>query len=715
MLSNKYQRRVEKYILGGRQKMTLESILLSIKNGDAISVAKNAHSSISIIEDGVFYVQPNYNEIKRNTKSKFIIFSAPGASGKTALAKYVSNKYKGIYWDLSQIALGENSFHGTLWRALNQDGFINYFAQLKEGKSVLVLDAFDEAEMISGRSGVEFFLNDLDEATKEFENPSVLLFARTESASFIADYCEENNISYAQYEIGFFEEHNAKEFIRKKLQADGKVISQTVNECIDQQFNTIKRLLGEVEDSKSFLGYAPVLEALARAYDEERNTIKLLERLKQEDVSSTKIVYSILDYLLEREQNKVCQAVKEKWSAKYPEFIEWDKVYSKKEQIVRIAEYILLGNVEESSFYDELIMPDELYVEYYDSIKRFLPQHPFLQNLIEDGHSDFTGPAFRDYVLAALLSEDKYIDLATEYFGVNNKNVHVSSQLLIDFYYYISNGKVQGDIFFILYDSYKAKETAEKHALVDIIQSGAETYLKFALKAIGKDLSIDEMEFELCKDIINVSKLSNAFIDAEKKVVIGDSKNNARISNSTILAGEIVFNSGCIEIEAKAPGCCLLFSQNDVINQRGETPRFEIRSEQDDLVKIDFPNIDSYFKLRKYKYTYEQSDSNDYLKFNLFVKKIMNCMRKHRKDAPAKDREFIDNEIINKSAFKRSAMTFLNDIGIIYVDSKETHLYKLNVEALTKHGLNWMDFGCGVGDELQNLYQEFLAWNNKNS
>ena len=162
-------------------------------------------------------------------------------------------------------------------------------------------------------------------------------------------------------------------------------------------------------------------------------------------------------------------------------------------------------------------------------------------------------------------------------------------------------------------------------------------------------------------------------------------------------------------------GGCLLFSKKDVINQRGEALRFEIRSEQDDLVKIDFPNIDSYFKLRKYKYAYEQSDANDYLKFNLSVKKIMNCMRKHRKDAPAKDREFIDNEIINKSAFKRSVMTFLNEIGIIYIDSKETHLYKLNVEALSKHGLNWMDFGCSVGDELKNLYKEFLMWDSKQS
>lgn len=187
-------------------------------------------------------------------------------------------------------------------------------------------------------------------------------------------------------------------------------------------------------------------------------------------------------------------------------------------------------------------------------------------------------------------------------------------------------------------------------------------------------------------------------------MVIGDSKNSARIFNSTILVSEIIFNSGCIEIETKSPGCCLLFSQKEVLNQRGEALRFEIRSEQDDLVKIDFPNIDSYFKLRKYKCTYEQSDSNDYLKFNLFVKKIMNCMRKHKKDAPAKEREFIDNEIINKSTFKRSVMTFLNVIGIIYVGSKETHLYKLDVEALTKHSLNWTDFGKDTHNTLWRVF-----------
>lgn len=83
-------------------------------------------------------------------------------------------------------------------------------------------------------------------------------------------------------------------------------------------------------------------------------------------------------------------------------------------------------------------------------------------------------------------------------------------------------------------------------------------------------------------------------------------------------------------------------------------------------------------------------------------------MRKHRKDAPAKDREFIDNEIINKNDFRRNVMNFLLSINVIYIDSKEPHLYKLNVDSLAQLGLNWMDFGYNVDDELKNLYKMYL-------
>ena len=710
MISRLHYNRIIKYITGDKRTMTLESIMSAINTGDGVDIMKEAHSSISTIKDEVFYVQPNYDEIKKDSEAKFIIFSAPGASGKSALAKYIAFKHKGIYWDLSQITLGENSFHGTLWRALNQDGFINYFQNIKNGKSVLVLDAFDEAEMISGRSGVEFFLNDLNEATSGSTCPTVFLFARTESAAFIADYCEKKDIRFSQYEIGFFAEYNAKEFVKKKLEAEGKNITATVNECINQQFVVINRLLGQAEISNSFLGYAPVLEALAKAYDEERNTIKLLERLKTEDISSTKIVYSILDYLLDREHEKVCSAFREKWSIKYPEFTDWNEVYSKKEQIVRIAEYILLGGVEEKSFYECREMPDELYGDYYDSIKLFLPQHPYLQNLLHGEGFTFTGPAFRDYILASLLADERYIDLALEYFSTNLKTVHFSSQLLIDFYYHISTGGIRGNIFHILYDSYKAKETAVKHAVINMNQGGDEIYLNLGLKNEENGQVVDELEFRVYEgEAIHLSKLSNATIDIERTVVIGDAQNSARIYNSSIIANEIVFNSNCIEIEAKEPGYCLLVSEKDAVNRMRDIPKFEIRVEADELLKIDIPNINNYYRLRKYQYNFESFSVADYFKFNLAVKKIMNCMRKHRKDVPAKDKEFIDNEIINKNEFRRSIMDFLIQLGIIFVDSREPHLYKLDVDVLAAHGLNWNDFGCDVDDELRNLYKEFMV------
>lgn len=125
------------------------------------------------------------------------------------------------------------------------------------------------------------------------------------------------------------------------------------------------------------------------------------------------------------------------------------------------------------------------------------------------------------------------------------------------------------------------------------------------------------------------------------------------------------------------------------------------------LVKISIPNINNYYKLRPYKYDFEALDGDDYLRFCMFVKKIMNCLRKHRKDAPAKDKEFIDNEIISKNQFKQKVMQFLINKGIIYIDSKQSYLYKLDVDRLTEYGLSWVGFTQDDNKGLLKLYAEF--------
>lgn len=689
--------------------MTLESIMAKVDRCNDLVLAESVHESLTKIESPVFYVAPKYNEIHNASDAKFILFSAPGASGKSTLAKYIAHKYGGLYWNLARITLGENSFHGTLWRAMQQDQLLNYFQALNEGKAILILDAFDEAEMISGRAGIEYLLKDLNAVTQESIMPTVYLFARTESALFISEFCEKNSISYSHYEIGFFEEYNAKNFIEEKLRRSGKAITPIVKSCIDEQFRVIRRLLGKDELANSFIGYAPVLEALAESLDEEKNTIKLLENIKG-SISSTNIIFKILEFLLEREHKKVCDGLKEKWKRTYPDFDDWNEVYTVKEQLVRIVEYILWGKSDEDSFFENCIIPDDMYVDYIESLKVFLPQHPFLQNLTNESGPEFTGPAFRDYALAAVLANADFEDLALEYFADKSIVSHFPSQLLFDFYCVFSEEKMTGKIFPLLYDSFKAKETSCKSAIIDISGMGEDKFVTFRLNDYtNKETENSEMQV-IGDGTFYVSRLANANIDIDGDIYIGDMKSTTRLYNSSIIANRIIFCTGDIRIEASKPGHCLLVSRQDAINKYGEMPKFEVRSDPRDLIKISIPNINSYYRLRTYSYEYEEKSNDDYIRFNLFIKKIMNCLRKHRKDVPAKDREFIDNEIISKSKIKRQYMEFLIKKSIIYIDKEQPYLYKLDVERLGEYGLNWVALNQDEESGLMKLYTEYKKY-----
>lgn len=684
MISELHYNMIKMYLSKEKKFMTIDSIISKINPKGKIELLTEAHASIKKIDKEVFYVEPKYEEIYTERDAKFILFSAPGASGKTALAKHIAYKKDCFYWDLSQIKLGENSFHGTLWRAIGQDKLSDYFEQIKCGTAGLVLDAFDEAEMVSGRAGVEFFLNDLNEITKGGKTPSICLFARTESAVYIAEYCKKNNISYAHYEIGFFEEYNAKKFVKEKILSVGNKVTDAVEKCINEQFLMIKHLLGDEELSKSFIGYAPVLEALAGAFDEERNTIKLLERLKGTTITGTQIIFDILDELLDREHKKVCTALKEKWESKFSEFSDWEFVYTKEEQVVRLVEYILLGEIETDSYYSDEKIPEELYVDYIDVIKLFLPQHPFLQNVMKQEGIDFTGPAFRDYALAYILSVMEYEDFALQYFRDFTQATHFPSQLLFDFYAIFSKGELRGNVFPLMYDSYKAKETAGVVAQVDISDDGEDAYAIFKL---GK-MPSTEMHINI-KTKLFISRLSNSNIDVSGIVCIGDTRGVPRINNSSIICDKIILNCRSLGIEARLPGECLLVSKEDVVNEMSESIDIKVTADRSYLVKVSMPNINSYYKLRPYKYDYADDYAEDFVGFYIFCRKLLSLLRKHQKDVPAKDKDYIDNKIISKSESKRKIMNYLISKAIIFVDHEQSYLYKLNTQRLADYGLSW--------------------------
>ena len=684
--------------------MILDEILKGIQPCEHIELQSEAHPSLHTPK-GIFYINTKYIPLKVSSNSKFIIFSAPGASGKSALAQYLVDIYGGIYWDLSQIAIGENTFQGTLWKALKQEQLLKFWKNLSDGKGVLTLDAFDEAELISGRSGVEYFLRDVNEVASEITVSTIFIFARTETAKFIEKYCINHKIIYSMFEISFFAEKEAKEFVRQRFIKLGNKFTPAVSECIEEQFSIIKNLLSNSNMSESFLGYAPVLEALSSALDASRNTIRMLGAIRSDTNASAKIVFGILNDLLLREQEKVVNALRERCHLQLSGYENWENVYTHDEQLVRIMEYIFFRQFEESSLFTNEYIPAEVYNEYIEIVHLQLVQHPFLQNLNQNNGFDFAGPAFRDYTLSCIMCSE-YSELAIEYLNENSIGGNKFSQLLFDFFVE-HNGVITDSNFSIIYDAFKAKEETNKKCRVDVYLDGDEGSVIFSMLMNENELIYEtEMPFLCNNKAFTVLRISNTKIITDKEVIIGHKSTNTQISDSFIIAGRIVFSTQHLLITSSKENKSVLISKKEVLYNDFGVPQFDIRCEKG--IDICFPNINAFYRLRKYSASYEEFSYQDFMRFYVFVTRVLGLISKHKQYVGKKDKEFIDNKMIGTNLFKRCLMDFLIDIGIIYKVHNELRWYEVDVDCLAKYGLSQV---IGILDNeqaLKGLYTMFL-------
>ena len=134
-----------------------------------------------------FYVGTNFKQVNKNKGSRFILVSAPGATGKSAFGKYLAFKRNALYWNLADdLIIGDGTFHGTLYKALGPSKISEYALKLQQSKATLVIDAFDEAEIISGRRNVETFVHEANDFLENAEASSIILLSRTETAQNIA-------------------------------------------------------------------------------------------------------------------------------------------------------------------------------------------------------------------------------------------------------------------------------------------------------------------------------------------------------------------------------------------------------------------------------------------------------------------------------------------------------------------------------------------------
>lgn len=693
--------------------MTLEGIVAGFAENRSFCINEAVSNYLYYVREKPFYISPQFENVKiknqlSTLRPKFMLFSAPGATGKSALAKYLAYRLNAIYWNLAKIKLGSNSFSGTILKAIGNENYSDFVTALNNEEALLIIDALDEAEIVSGRQMLGEFLSDINEIVASSDrNPSIIILARTETAQYVATYCVDNGISLEHYEIGDFLENQAEMFIEKKAELQTKVDK----ECVKQYFTSIKHNISEIE-CKSFLGYAPVLEAVATHIKEVKNRQKLLNDLKTVD-NSVDIIVKILNDLLEREKLKVVDAVKRRCADRYPQFDELECLYSTEEQLVRLINYVLFDDTKYSSYEIEKL-PTYIIDDYQSVLDSFLPQHPFVRKYISSDKSmnyrcEFAGPAFRDYALAYVALVEKYSDYAQLYFEVDRDESYFPSQLFFEFYKSMNNDSCYSRHLSLLYESFRAKLTVHEYPYLYCAEDGLENSGYIAIFGTSENENHSEnvsLTMTINENEILMSQLINVSFDVPKLNVRIENAmgTSSRISNSTVICKQLELNVQNLAIESYKPFNCLLVSMNNV---KGMPRTIDVVS--DDDIAIDIPNINDYYRFIPYKTTFKDFDDVVDIKRVLYAMRcILIEFRTHKKDTMAKDAERIDNVTVGSSILKKKVLDFLKYYGVIF---KEDHLYKVNIAKMQELEISYLTLMQANDVEDNKAFRAFVEYN----
>ena len=685
---------VDKYIesLGDLTSMHLSDILAehayANKRCTAFNLTGATEAYLRYITDTAPYYPPTLSRVSAtvDAQANFIIISAPGAVGKTALAMHLAHNLEALYWDLSQIRIGTNTFIGSLVQALGADGISEYLRALQTSKAMLLIDAFDEAEMISGRKMLDTFITEIQQYTSTSSSPSVILFARTGTAQFLASACSNKGIPFLHYEIDYFDAKTARDFMSGyKGERNRHLVDEYLCAFESKEYM-----------HSNFLGYAPVLQTLAEHFSEQPNIRKTINSLNESTTIS--LLSAILWNLLEREQGKVVSALQQRCSHAFPEFTSWESIYTPEEQITRILA-LLLFNDTDFSYYSIPALPTKMIKPYHETYSAILKQHPFLREN-ESGTFCFAGPAFQDYILAKGLSDSVISDTAEMYLEDVCKSGYLPSALLVQFYgNFLAERPADLNHLDLLYHSFTASISANDTA--NLYLQEVEDCYEVTFKSNAKEIALS-----FCKtveDKVTFRNLLNVNIYAPSlRIHLGGPDNHPWVSNVNITCREVSWDSKQSTLEVTDGKTSIIVAEEAF---RGRT-HFDIYSKG--VLKISSPNLELYYDLAEYRFISNEYEGSITAETFAYLIKCIFCeFRTHGKDTLAKKADRINNVVVGKSQPKRSVLNFLIAKGIVY---KDAHLYKINTDRSGEAEINFSSLASLDNLRYQELFESFKQY-----
>ncbi len=290
--------------------------------------------------------------------SPLLLVSAPGAVGKSTLARQIAHQTGAVYIDLAKAdPVGGNTLSGGLVRS-------GLYANWQAGTTAVLIDGLDEARLRVTQEAFSAFLDDVAELAKGRTVPTIL-FGRTGAVQDAWLLLSDSGVETAVLEIGYYGPTASIDFAEARLRAARPNSPHTVAERRAVEL-LLERLREQTEsDGDRFAGYAPVLQAVAERVARVGNPANLVADIERGEQPVT--LQTVVSSILERERGKL-----DTLQFENPSLTR--QLYSTDEQLDRLV----------ARLYD--LAPPALPLmsakdaqTYSTALDTWVPEHPFLK------------------------------------------------------------------------------------------------------------------------------------------------------------------------------------------------------------------------------------------------------------------------------------------------------------------------------------------------
>ncbi len=677
-------------------------------------------------------------DIRTPANPRIVVISAAGAVGKSTVAREVAHVKSAPLWDLSLAGpiAAKHSLIGLFQAGFGVSGLPEVYRQLAAGELFLVIDALDEARVKATEPAFEAFLRDIASIAKRSARVCFVLLGRTQIAETAWLVLEDAGVSSRILTIEPFTRDQANEYIELRVRSGGGRGAQMVNthpdpfrRARDLIFDHLKGAMTGIknqEEPQTFLGYAPVLDAIGVLLAGETNLAATAQELQQglqaAQPTHTGVLERVVGRVLERERaEKLVRNLKPLMAttAATVGWTNWDHLYTSREQAVRLTARILGVDA------GLTVVPPALSREYEEAVAAFLPEHPFLV----DG-SRPANVVFESYLFAhVLLQGTRRMSEAVER-RLSDPD-YKPSRLFADFYLHMKpdNTAVPPAHVGWLYDALLSSETERLHVGLSLdgpeaadsgISYPATAEGEFAWYALGEDLRwtrVRSVEFQAtmsADDAVQFGRyIRRASITLPSRVILGRGGEFEIGPNVNIDCGTLELNCDSLVVGGYE-GKGLPASDEDdavVLDALKYSGTLASRPIARVSLSVEWPGAEAFpwneFKAQRPRELGKDPRMHEtYRRF----RRIVMTLQSHSRGSLARTRKKIENERIMRGRLGWALLNQLVKDGIL--ELRDGFYHWVPEVARDRVGVSWQQLRRGeVSKQLGSYLSTFIAAN----